>query len=154
VDENQALARLQRYCAIQERCSSDAARKLRELGIPREKADRVMGLLKKEGFIDDLRFSRSFVSGKFRINRWGRLRIIAALSAKHIPSPIILQSLAVIEEDRYREAIRELTIKKNTLLKNENGLIRRNKIISFVTGKGFETDLVIPIVNKIVKYHG
>lgn len=108
-----------------------------------------MKQLKEEGFIDDQRFARSFVRGKLRGNKWGRIRITCELRAKKIPETIISEALQEIGEEEYLELIRSLIKKKSGEINPEKTLNKQDKIINFVVGKGFEIDLVLRMIQEI-----
>ncbi len=141
---------LEHYCACQERCSRDVQVKLRNLNIPTSSHEKIIRSLKENNFLDDERFTRFFVRGKFRINRWGRIRIRYELSARGIPATLINKAIVEeITEDDYMNAIRTLIIKKKREIKAEKKLNVRDKIINFVTGKGYESDRVLEILNEL-----
>ena len=69
VDE--ALAKLQRYCAYQDRCHKEVAQKLRDMQmIPQAKEQIIMTLI-EENFLNEELFAMAFVRGKFKIKKWG-----------------------------------------------------------------------------------
>ncbi|MFH1160244.1 MAG: regulatory protein RecX [bacterium] len=140
--------KLTRYCSFQERCSRDVEQKLREWKVPERDAGRLIQRLKRDGFLDELRFARSFARGKFRVNRWGRVRIRYELQGRGIPDPVVSEALREIGEEEYLETIGDLIRKKKAEIKSEKTLNIREKIITFVVGKGFETELVLRALNE------
>ncbi|MEI6173070.1 MAG: regulatory protein RecX [Bacteroidota bacterium] len=141
--------RISRYCAYQERCAWDAEKKLAEWKVPGGRISTLMKSLKDEGFIDDERFARTFVRGKFRINKWGRLKIGYELKGRKIPDIIIRSALLEISPEDYRKTVRELVLKKKSEIKPGKNLNIREKIITFVIGKGFEFDLAAEIIKEL-----
>ena len=83
-DEEDALEKLRKYCAWQERCRSEAWTKLLQLGCPRAEVQRLLGVLEYEGFLDEARFARAYARGKFSQKGWGRVKIRAALRGKGV----------------------------------------------------------------------
>lgn len=141
---------LEHYCAYQERCSRDVQVKLRSLNLPPSSHEKIIRSLKENNFLDDERFTRFFVRGKFRINRWGRIKIRFELSARGIPATLINKAITEeITEDDYRNSIRTLILKKKREIKAEKKLNIRDKIINFVIGKGYESDRVLEILNEL-----
>ena len=55
---DEALAKLQRYCAYQDRCHKEVQEKLSELGIWGDDAGQVIVALIEEKFLDEERFAR------------------------------------------------------------------------------------------------
>ncbi len=141
--------KLTRYAAYQDRCSRDVELKMAGWKIPKTSKEKLIKQLKDEGFIDDQRFARSFVQGKFRVNKWGRIRIAHELRTRRLPDTMIADALMEIDEESYMETIRALVIRKGGEINPEKTLNKREKIINFVVGKGFETDLVLRIMKEI-----
>ncbi|MEI7499082.1 MAG: regulatory protein RecX [Bacteroidota bacterium] len=141
--------RISRYCAYQERCLWDVKQKLSEWKVPGGISNKITKKLKDEGFIDDERFAKLFARGKFRINKWGRLRIRYELKCRSIPDHIIHEALLEISEEDYRKTVMELILKKKLEIKPEKNLNIREKIITFVTGKGFEFDLTAEVLKEL-----
>ncbi len=75
---------MERYCAYQDRCHQEVLGKLREMRMIPEAIDKIMGHLIAHGFLNEERFARSFVRGKFRIKKWGRVRITRELKNRDI----------------------------------------------------------------------
>ena len=67
--------RIQSYCALQDRCQWDVKHKMKEWGIKEYIIENIVTDLIQERFIDEQRFSESFCRGKFRIKKWGKLKI-------------------------------------------------------------------------------
>ena len=141
--------KLERYCAYQERCSHDVMQKMAEWKIPPAIREKTMKHLLQNGFINDARYAGLFAGGKFRHNKWGRIRIRYELKIRNMPGQIIQESMSVIHEEEYLQTLRELIIKKHTEIKTGKNLNIREKIINFVTGKGFEFDLVAGVFKEL-----
>lgn len=130
------LKKLQHYCAYQDRCQAEVSRKLFELGTDRETADEIFMELIQEGYLNEERYARSFVRGKFRMNHWGRIKIISRLRFNGVSEPLIQISLTEIDEAAYLDQIRSLLSKIHSEKSNVH------KTIQAVIAKGFETELV------------
>lgn len=149
-DDTALVQQLERYCAYQERCSRDVVMKLRRMQVTPPAIEGIIHKLKEEKFLDDERFTRFFVRGKFRMSKWGRIKIRYELSARGIPEKLINKALAEeIGEEDYRETIRLLILKKKQEIKTEKKLNIRDKIINFVVSKGYEFDQVLDILNEL-----
>lgn len=108
-----------------------------------------MHLLHAEGFIDEERYARVFVRGKFHINKWGRAKIRYELKGRNIPPILVKKAMEEIGEDDYMRTIRELILKKQSEINTGKHLNIREKIITFVTGKGFEFDLISKVLTEL-----
>jgi len=149
-DFNQLYVKILRFASYKERCTRDVELKLREWNVPKPMQEKLLKKLKMEGFIDDHRFACAFVRGKFSVNKWGRIRIIYELRARKLPESIITGALQEIDEKSYQDTIRTLIIKKNGEINPEKIAHKREKIINFVVGKGFEPELVLRIIQEII----
>lgn len=125
--------------------------KLQGWNVSKGLIERLIMELSKEGYIDDLRFAGSFVRGKFRINKWGKQRIVFELKARKIDEQHIKEALKEIDEVSYMDSIRSLIRKKDLEIKTGKTLNKREKIINFVVGKGYEIDPVLRMMNELKK---
>ena len=71
----EAKERLEAYCAYQERCHREVVTKLRTMGMIPLAIDDIVVHLIQNGFLNEERFAKSFARGKFRIKKWGRVRM-------------------------------------------------------------------------------
>jgi len=135
--------KIQRFCAYQERCSFDVEQKLRGMKIPQPEIAEIIRKLTLEGFLNDQRFAKAFVRGKFRINKWGRNKIGFELKSRNIEDKLIREAIKEIDEEEYRKTIRDLILKKKSEIKAEKNLNIREKMINFAAGKGYEFDTIL-----------
>ena len=106
-----------------------------------------MGLI-EEGFVDEEQFSESFCRGKFRIKKWGRLKIVNALKRKNISDFCITKGLQQIKEAEYYKTLQEIYEKKKLSFNENNQFIKKGKIAKHLQQKGFESSLVWELINK------
>ena len=100
-----ALKRMQRYCAYQDRCHSEVRTKLIELGVYGDTLEEIMAELVIERFLDEERFARSYVRGKFRLKKWGRVRIKRELKLRKISAYCQRKGLEEIEEELFLDVV-------------------------------------------------
>jgi regulatory protein len=143
------IARIHHYCAYQERCSFEVDQKLIQWKVSAAKVAKIKVHLRKEGFLNEERYARIFVRSKFHINKWGRSKIRYELKLRKIPENIVSKALEEISDDDYHKAIQELILRKKAEINSEKNLNIREKIITFVTGKGFEFDLVLKVFTEL-----
>ncbi|HHM21975.1 MAG TPA: RecX family transcriptional regulator [Bacteroidetes bacterium] len=151
ISKDEALARLQRFCAWQERCHQEVRSKLLHLGIYGNDLENIMADLIADNFLNEERFARSFARGKFRIKKWGRNRIRQQLKLRNISDYCIRKALSEIDDDIYLKTLREILHKKDRLLKEKDTLKRKNKLAQYGLSRGFENQLVWEVVNEITE---
>lgn len=136
------IEKLRKYCAYQERSHADVTQKMWDLKIPMEWRDEFILSLMKENFLNEERFARAFVRGKFNIKKWGRIKIVQGLKQHQVSSKCIQLALTEIDEDQYLQTLQETIELKRSNLKEKNPWKRNGAIYKFVTGRGFEPSLV------------
>lgn len=144
----QALVRMADLCARSEQCPYDIARKLRAKALSETDVQHVIEELKRRRFLDEHRFAAGFARDKVRFAGWGRLKIRAALAARHIPSDVIEEALGAIEPDDYRQAILRAARGKAASL-DLNLPEERAKLTRHLLSRGFEPGLVSRLMSKI-----
>jgi len=137
-----ALERLKKFCALQDRCQFDIIQKMKEWGLLELTQDHILEILITEKYIDEERYAQSYCKGKFRIKKWGKIKITNALKKKKISSICIEKGLKEIEDVEYEILLNNLLEKKNNSLKDKNHFTRKKKIASFLIQRGFEGNLV------------
>lgn len=141
-DLKEAKLRIENYCAKQDRCQQQVLEKLRSFGLSEGLVETFLIELIQTNYVDEERYSRSFCSGKFKIKKWGRRKIIFELKKKKVSKECIQKGLEEIDESDYIVSLDYLLNKKNTMLKDKNLFVRKRKIVDYVIRKGYEPDLV------------
>jgi len=136
------IEQLKNYCAIQERCSSDIVTKMKTWRITNENQNKILDILIQEDFINDKRYSKSFCRGKFRIKKWGKVKIANELKRKNINPSTITSSLNEIKDIDYNTELDTQFNKKKQSIKSSNYYDKKKKIANYLIGKGYESNLV------------
>ncbi len=134
------ILKLERYCAYQDRCEFEVRQKLKNFHVTPEQADHIVDRLIDTSFLDDRRFAESFVNGKLKVKRWGRIKIKSKLIEKRIPSGLINEALSGIDLELYNDIIHELILKKENQLRTKDlsSFEKKQKISQYLLSKGFE----------------
>ncbi|WP_109832872.1 regulatory protein RecX [Reichenbachiella versicolor] len=146
----QAKLKAANYCAYQERSQKEVKKKLYDLGLWKDEVDEVLTDLIIEGFINEERFAKSYVGGKFRVKKWGRNRILMGLKEHHISKYCIKKGMEEIDDSEYKSTLAILIEKKAFTEKETNVFKRREKISRSMIYKGYESSLVWEFVNDLV----
>ena len=144
----EALEKLRKYCAYQERSHEDVVQKMWDLKIPEDWRDDIVLSLMQENFLNEERFARTFVRGKFSIKKWGRIKIIEGLKKHRVSKQCIKLGLTEIDEDKYLQVLRDTIEQKKSQLKEKNQWKRKSAIYRFATQRGFEASLINQILNE------
>lgn len=138
------------YCHYQERCHSEVRYKLVELGARGEELESLLAQLVQDNLLNELRFAESYVRGKFRMNHWGRKKIVQALKQKQVSEYCIKKGLQQIDEQEYQQVVEKLITRKWGEFKKEHlQAVRKQKVLRYMLQKGFEYDLIEEAIKTI-----
>lgn len=144
ISEAKAFSRMAHQCARKECCVFDIKTKLYRLNLDSEVIDRIIDELKKEKYIDEMRFTRSYINDKMRINKWGKAKIEFGLKQKRIPEHIVSEAFLDYSDDQLNDSLPDLLQAKWSSIKGNSEYEKQNKLIRFGLSRGFE-------MNKILK---
>jgi len=147
----EAQKKLEHYCAYQERCHKEVRQKLRDLDMIPEAADIIIVHLLQHNYLNEERFAKIFVRGKFNIKKWGRFRLTRELKIKQISKININAALGEISEDEYIGVFNTLAEKKVNMMLETNKLKKKKKLINYLLYRGWETHLVYSKANELIK---
>ena len=116
--------------------------KLKSWGLIQEVVNLLIVELIQFNFLNEERYARSFARGKFRIKKWGKLKIRMALKKREVNFKCIDFAMLEIDEKTYLNTLKELLQKKNDILKETNLYKRKMKLINYLVNRGYEYDLI------------
>ncbi len=144
-----ALEKLRRYCAYQERCHQEVRSKLLSLKVYGDELEEIISDLIDDNFLNEERFAKAYARGKFRMKRWGRMRIRQELKRRHISEYLIKKGMAEIDEDEYMEVMQELIEKYMQRQIGQHPALVRKKTANHLFSKGYESHLVYDYLAKL-----
>jgi len=144
-----ALNKAMALCAKREYCSGDIRVKLESWGLTSPEAESVISRLIKENFINDKRYTDAFIKDKYCHNKWGKVKIAAHLKAKNISSELITSALESLDEDQYRQMIKDTLDSHRKFVKAKNQYDLKGKLLRFGLSKGFESHILYDILNDL-----
>ena len=145
----EALSYTMDLCSRQEKCCSEIREKLMKHKLSPEHIEKVLNILKKEGFINESRYAGMFVRDKLRINRWGKVKIRYMLAGKKIPEEIIGVAIDNIDDAAYRETLREELLKKRKHIGGKLSYENRTRLARFAQQRGFESGIIFQVLDEI-----
>jgi len=147
--QQEALIKISSFCAYQERTQQEARDKLYGFGLHKDMVETLISKLITENFINEERFARTYAGGKFRIKKWGRVKIKDGLKAKGVSDYCIKKGMLEIDPKDYMFTLLSLIEKRSEKEKEKNEYKRKHKIAQYLHGKGYESDLVWDILGEI-----
>ena len=145
----EAQRALERYCAYRERTHKEVWQKLEKMGMIPVASEQIITALIQHDFLNETRFAKAFVSGKFRINHWGKIKIKNALLQKGVSAPNIKTGLSDIDPEAYRQVLRQLIEKQFPKIKAQNDYEKKQKLVRYLWQKGFEMDLIQEVLGEL-----
>jgi len=142
LSKDDALSLMQKFCAYQDRCQSEVRTRLIEHSVYGDDLEQVLAELISDDFINEERFAKSYVSGKFRIKKWGKMKIVKELKFRRVSSYSINKALKQIDYDVYLDTLRGLLEKKVNTLTAKDKWERKKKLTSYATQKGYEYEVI------------
>lgn len=135
----EALDKLESYCAKQERSTAQIRKKCWGWGIFGDEAEELISELILNNFLSEERFAEAYVSGKFRMNRWGQQKIKQGLQQHEVSEYNIQKALSEIPQKEYHNTLLQLAKEKDRLLpKGLSPYERRTKVTRYLLQKGYD----------------
>lgn len=144
----QALIRAQLACAYQERCHQEMRNKLYEWGLYPDAVENILANLITENFLNEERFAKAYAGGKFRIKKWGRIKIKIELRKRKLSDYCIKKGMLEIDDKDYIKTLKQIIAKKSKEVKGGSLQVRNYKIAQYAASRGFEQDLIWDIIKE------
>ena len=150
--KEQGLQKLKQYCAWQERAQQEAKEKAYSMGLRKKEVEEILALLILENYLNEERFAIQFAGGKFRIKKWGRIKIKYELQQKRVSNYCITKALDTIGETAYFEVLNKLAAQKWKSIKGTgvNLFVKMAKTKNYLLQKGFEPQHISTAIKKII----
>ncbi len=134
--------KLVNYCVYQDRCHAEVEQKMREFLLIDEAKEEIMLYLLKENYLNEERFTRSYIRGKFYIKHWGKTKIKIHLKQKQVSEKLISKCFDEIDEDDYIKTIRKIYEDYYSKQNGGNEYQRKSKTIKYLMSRGFEYEKI------------
>lgn len=138
----EALPKIQKYCAYQERHHQEVRDKLYSYGLHQNDVEQIITELITSGFLNEELYAKAFAGGKFRMKHWGKNKIVNELKFRGISKRCIQTGLKEIDDSDYRKELQKQLKKKSASVTESNLFKKRDKVARFAIGKGYEPELV------------
>ena len=139
-----------RYCNYQERSHQEVRDKLYELGAHTTEVNELIATLIEADMLNEERFAKAFVRGRFRLKYWGRIKIIQHLKQHRISAYLLGKALKEIDPGEYFSTATKLATRKWESLKGErDSFVRRGKVYKYMQQKGYESTVIKEIIQEL-----
>lgn len=148
--KNQAF----RFLSLRNHSSHELKLKLIKKNYPKELIDDAIEQLKVKNFINDREFARQYIDEKINKKKSGFFKIKSELNKKGIERELIEELLSSLNSQISLDIASNLAKKKYDQLiqKKIDHRKLKKKIFSFLASKGFESDIILSVFNKL-KFH-
>ncbi len=140
------------YCNYQERAHSEVRNKLYELGATTPEVEELMADLVSSDLLNEERFARAYARGKFRVKRWGRIKITAALKGLRVSEYCIRKGLTEIDPEEYSQTLTKEARNAWAHYRSAGqAWKRRSKAHTYLLSRGYESGLVAEALANVEK---
>lgn len=140
LDKKEALNKCTNLCSKAEYSVFDIKEKLFRWGVENDIQEEIIEYLCKNSYINEARYAECFVSEKFRLSHWGRIKIGYALRQKRVAEQHISSAFEVIDEEHYFETLKKLIQSKSK--GDISDFKKRASVYNFAISRGFEPELI------------
>lgn len=140
--------KLVNYCVYQDRCHQEVEQKMRDFLLVPEAKEEILLYLMKENYLNEERFTRSYIRGKFYMKSWGRNKIRNHLKFKGVPEKLINRCFDEIEDDDYYKALSKLYHHYYSKLKDLQPYQKNSKTIKYLLSKGYEYEEITQVIKE------
>ena len=150
INHAEDLEKARKLCASEEKCRYDVRKKLFDWGVNSGDTEKIINQLVADKFLDEWRFARMFAGGKFRNNKWGKIKISYELLRKNIAKNIIDDALTRIDEQEYAEGLKKELLKKQKSISAADDWELKAKLHRYASSKGYENDLINVVLDDLI----
>lgn len=147
-DEKLILEKMRSYCMYQERCIQEVKKKLTRLQVIPKSKSKIINHLIDDDYLNEVRFTKSFIQGKLRIKKWGRIKLNYELKIRGVKKFIIDEEINKISKEDYYDYFNEFSNNKIKTLKGSKEQKKRS-FINYFTYRGWENNLIYEKLNEI-----
>jgi len=107
--------------------------------------------LRRFNYLDDREFTRWWIEQRMTFRPFGKRRLALELRQKGINQEMIEEELGKLEDDKLIELAEELVKKRMKTLKNLPYFEAREKLLAFLSRRGFRWEIIKTVVAKTLK---
>ncbi len=147
-EQKKVLDRLEAQCSRREYCEGDVRQKARKaLAGDEARAEEIVESLKKDKFVDNLRYASAFAREKSSLGGWGPVKIRYALAAKGIDKASIDGALESVDIEAASDKLERLISARARSLEGDPQ--QRLKVIKYALSRGYDYEEIKKHLDKI-----
>ena len=143
----QAYSKMAQLCSRSEQCSADIRKKIIAFELVSDVVEEIIEKLKTEKYLNDERYVKAYITDKFRINKWGKIKMRHYLRMKGLPEEMIQNELDEIDEEKYKTVLVKTMKTKAKTVKKKNKFEKMGQVIRYAQTRGFEPELIHRYMN-------
>lgn len=136
------------YCVYQDRCHKEVEQKMLEFTLIPEAKEEIILYLMKENYLNEERFTRSYIRGKFYMKSWGRNKIRQHLKQKGITEKLIQKCMDEIDVDDYATTLKKIAANYAAQQKGLQNYQKKIKTTRYLLSRGFEYDEILEVLKE------
>ena len=132
------------------RSKKEIVRRLETAGFAEDIIEETLTRLEQAGLVDDLEFSKSWVSHRLTENAIGKTRIRWELRQKGVPTEVIEEAVSAIGTDTEYQLAMDTAKRRWERDKDLDLNSKRRRLASYLRRRGFDWDVITKVMNELV----
>ncbi len=141
------LEKIRKYCAYQDRCTKEVQTKLRSLGISESDFEEIINQLIEEGFINEERFTQSYIRGKINTKGWGVQKIIYNLRLKGIEEHLIKKEIAKLDSQSIEKNL--ISLIEKWITNKELTFSTKQRLYRYLMSRGYSSGEISQVLTQL-----
>jgi len=138
-----------RLLKVRQRSENELSARLGRKGFNNSIIENLVGQFKEKGLVDDLKFARSWVYSRIKLNPKGALALRCELIEKGISKKII--DLVIPENAEFeKETVKQLASKKAKQLKGLPKIKAKKRLQDYLTRRGFKYEVIDQVIGEAI----
>ncbi len=138
-----------RFIKSRFKSAGDLKKALFNQGYDIENIEKVVEKLKKQGYVDDYLYAKSFINNRIVTSTYGPKKIRNELIVHEVDPEIIDKAMLEYDASIQLEKIEKLAYKSYRSNKSRGGEVLKRKIITSLLTQGYELDCIERVVDKL-----
>lgn len=136
-----------KYALVKIRSEKEIQKYMDRLEIGEKQKEKIIQKLKDNHFLDEKKFTKTFISDKIHLSNMGPNKIQKELLEHGISFDFIQESLSEYDDTIFEEKINRLIQKKMTSQKCSNKMFKQ-KITNYLLDLGYDLDMIKKVINQ------